>query len=509
MPSYQNFAPQVSVLLHKTISRDSFDGQTSVSKRYAGKKPTIDLTPFMNDRSSVRTSKSVRDPAGGFSITFADKADRSLADGAEYLDGDSLESIYGLVEPMDLIEIRMWGGGPNPPAKLPIVMRGYVSSVTRQQAMGADGKPQRQVVIAGQDYGKIWQIYQVIYLMAYVSGKPLLTNFGLWELFGLKAVNTMPAPDFVRAVTEKILNPFMDGFMPKNTASNGMPRTLTAGDGIAVKHGVINNSYQQSQGSIYDMLRLHGDVGIWNELYIEDRENSVEVVYRPTPALKLPPGGDPDSRKIMDDAEMPPVVTLRDWQIESLVTTRSDANVANFFWVDGSRYDLITDIQRRLQSIPANDGRVALKDYPNSAPKFYGVRPMYGSTQQGDDKITNATSGQDQSSVKSNTDRYEAWIDKRRRQMMEMNRDNVVLERGTARVKGGPMRPGGADLMRAGDYARFAIGRTSAEAYAVQIEHEFMPFSGYVTTIHWERGTGFVERAAMGGSPWLAERAGD
>lgn len=507
MPTATIATPQITVHLHKTISRKTVDGQTAVSARYEGKSPFIDLTPFLNDRSSVRTSKSVREPSGGFTITFADKADRSIGDGIGYLSGDALESIYGLVEPMDLIEIRMWSGTGPRPAKLPIVMRGFISGVSRQMGMGQDGRPQRQVVIAGQDYGKIWQIYQVIYLMAYAEGKSLLTNFALWEMFGLQAVNTMPASEFVKKVVEKILNPYLDGFMPKNTE---MPRELTTTSGILVKHGVINNSYQQSQGSIYDMLRFHGDVGVWNELYTEDREDGVHVVYRPIPALKLPPGAKTSERKIMDDAPDPVYVEVPDNYMESLSVTRSDANVANFFWVDGSRYDLITDMQRRLAAIPPNDGRVALKDYPNSAMKYYAVRPMYASTQQGGDGIENMTTGQSADELQSNTDKQEGWIDKRRRQMMEMNRDNVVFERGVARVKGGLMRADGKELMKAGDYAKFLTGRLQVEAYVVQIDHEFLPFQAYTTTLTFERGTGFVDRATKGGgldSPWLAEQA--
>jgi hypothetical protein len=501
MLTYKSALPQISARLYKTISRTAVDGQTAVSERYAGKDEFIDLTPFLNDRSSVRTSKSVREPSGGFVITFADKAEKHSVWGGE------LESIYGLVEPMDMIEIRMWGGTGAPPSVLPIVMRGFVSRIERPDGVSENGQPVRQVVVTGQDYGKIWQTFQVLYLAAYAEGQSLLTNFGLWEMFGIQAANAMKAGEFVRTMIEKIINPHLDGLIPKNSP---MPRKLQTGDSIAVAHGVVNNSYQQMEGSIFDILKLHGDVGVWNELYTEDREDGVHVVYRPVPALHITKPAGAKSRKIQDDAPDPVYCTIYDDDIQSLPVARSDANVANFFWVNNSRFDLIDDMQRKLASIPKDDEKVSLKEYPNAAVKYYGVRPMYAHTQQAGDEVKSMTSGQPEDVQTERSDLQEAWIDKRRRIMIEMNRDNVVFENGTARVKGGQVRDGETDLARAGDYALFVKGRMMFEAYIVQVDHEFQPFQGYITTLTFERGTGFVERAQMGGgseSPWLAEQS--
>lgn len=500
MPRVEAASPRVAVHLHKTVTRKTVNGSAPVSDRYANKDGFIDLTPFLNDRSAVRTSKSVREPAGVFSLTFADKAQESIGSAIGFLGGKELESIYALVEPMDMVEIRMWRGlGPAPaPEKYPIVMRGFISDVQRSQAMSDDGKPMRQVVITGQDYGKIWQIYQVIHLLAYAERIPLLTNFGLWEMFGLKARNAMLASAFVKTMIEKIINPHLAALVP-----DGMPKELKLD--ISVAHGVVNNSYQQSQGSIYDILRTHGDVGIWNELYTEDREDGVYVVYRPIPALHM--GTD---KLIQDDAPKPVYCEIEDTTVQSLSVSRTDSTVANFYWVNNSKFDVIDDIQRKLQAIPKDDGRVVLRDYPNSAIKYYGIRPMYGETQQGDERIVNMTTGQDQPVQDERRGLQEAWIDKRRRIMMEMNRDNVVFERGSATVKGGPMRPGGLELMRAGDYGRFLMGTVTWRAYCVQIDHDFRPFNSYTTNVMFERGEGFAVRAQMGAgsqTPYLAEMA--
>lgn len=499
--------PQISVHLYKTISRKTVDGKVAASARYQGKDEFIDLTPFLGDGSSVRTSKSVREPAGAFSITVTDKPQSSLTGSIASGGASAVESLAGLVEPMDVVEIRMWSGLGPKPDKLPIIMRGFVSEIHRSQAMGEGGQPSRQVVITGQDYGKIWQTFQVIYLAAYAEGKALLTTFGLFEMFKMEAKSVMTSAEFVREMIEKIVNPHIKGFMPENST---MPKEIQTGDSVSVKYGKVNNSYQQMQGSIYEIMRFHGDVGVWNELYTEDREDGVHCVYRAVPALKLdPPGGDAKSRLIQDDAPEPVYVEIEDADVQSISSARSDSNVANFYWVTNSRFDLVDEMFRKLSAIPADDGRVSTKEYPNTDVKYYGTRPMYAETQQGDTAIEYMGSGLDDAGQEQRRVKMEEWIDRRRRLMLEMNQDNVVFERGNARVKGGPIRPDG-EAMKAGDYVRFKMGRMPWDAYVVQVDHEFMPFHGYFTTLTYERGEGFAVRMTQGGgmeSPWLAEQA--
>ncbi|MGL4457740.1 MAG: hypothetical protein ACRCUB_05010 [Plesiomonas shigelloides] len=509
MPKLLDASPQISVRLYKTISRKTVDGQSAVSARYAGKLEYIDLTPFLGDGSAVVTSKSIRDPAGAFSITFADRPNVSGVAVGPIAGTEAMETVYGLVEPMDVVEIRMWGGIGPKPAQLPIKMRGFVSQVSRSQDMGDDGRPVRTVMVTGQDYGKLWQTYQILYLQAYAAGNPLLTTYNLWELFGINAENTMKASEFVRMAVERILNPYLSGFMPEHSP---MPKAMKVD--ISVSHGVVNNSYQGQEGSVYNLLTTFGDVGIWNELYTEDREDGVYVVYRPTPALHISKPKGAESRKIQDDAPEPMYVDVPDMYIKSINSSRTDANVANFFWVSNQRYDMISDIFRKLLAIKDSDTTVNLKDYPNASAKYYGVRPMYGATEQSDDDVKNMTTGLSADGQVKRTAQFEAWIDNRRRLMVEMNKDNVVFESGSARIKGGLMRPpkkdGSQEHLRSGDYARFRQGNLEFEGYVTQITDNYMPFRSYVADITFERGTGFVTRAQMEGginSPWLTEQA--
>jgi hypothetical protein len=506
MPKILDAQPQISILLFKTISRQTTDGSNAVSTRYEGKDTYIDLTRYLNDQSAVSTTKSVREAAGGFSISFADAAQESFYSGAG--ENSEIESIYGLVEPMDVIEIRMWGGVGTPPETLPIIMRGFVSSVTRTQVMGESGKPQRAVVVSGQDYGKIWQMFQVIYLAAFADGQSLLTNFGLMELFGINAENAMKAPDFVKKMVEKIINPYLEKMLPDHFFH--VERKIQTGASISVKRGKVGMSYQAAQGALYDIMRTHGDVGVWNELYTEDREDGVHCVYRATPAMHLSRPDGLQADLILEDAVPPEFVDVLDHHIENLTVTRSDANVANFFWVEAPLAELLTDIQRKLASIPQDDGRVRLKDYANNDAKYYGLRPMYATTQQADDATKTLTTGLEAKEHVKRETQFESWVDKRRKQMMDMNKDNVVFERGTLRCKGGLTRIDGTTVVKAGDYLRIKMGRITSIAYAVSVSHEFFPFRSYTTTAIFERGTGFVERIQMGSgraSPWLAEQA--
>src|SRR5215469_8951696 len=100
-PTVKIHDPNLQVTLYKTISRSTLDGNNAPSQRFQGAQRSYDLTPYFGEAGSVRTSKSVRDPAGGFSLTFADKPFIG-----EYNGKQTFESMYGLIEPMDFIEIR-------------------------------------------------------------------------------------------------------------------------------------------------------------------------------------------------------------------------------------------------------------------------------------------------------------------------------------------------------------------------------------------------------------------
>lgn len=122
----RTYEPKIEVRLIKAFPRTEIIPGTPVAGR-VGDLRSIDLTEFIGDGGSIRTSKSIRQPAGGFSITFPDKPVFG-------------ETIYALIEPMDMIEIRFCHdpfeySKPNEGYRPPIVMRGLVSNISRSEVM--------------------------------------------------------------------------------------------------------------------------------------------------------------------------------------------------------------------------------------------------------------------------------------------------------------------------------------------------------------------------------------
>lgn len=482
------YEPDIRVTLYKTISRTTLDNNNPVSQRFQGTARTIDLTPYLGEGSALRISKSVREPAGGFTLTFADKPFKG-----SYAGSATFETLYGLIEPMDFIEIRMRHDPPsNSGAKPPIVMRGFVSAPARSETMGADGRPQRAVIVSGQDYGKLWQMLQILYLPGYVIGEDILSNFKLFERFGVGLENGMSAGDFVTQVVQKILNPYLANLMPTNS-----PNPTEVKLDVSVTHGTTSVTGPQNQeGSIYDLLRSYSDAGVWNELYLDDREDGVYCVYRPIPSLDI------SGNLIQSDAPAPVYVDLPDIDVISLNVGRSDANIANYYWVRAPRFELASDIYRQQFAIQGADKDTVLLDtYANSATQLYGNRLMYADTQQGGDEVSTFSSGLPAAAQSKRDTSMAGWINDRRNIMVQQNKDNILFESGTIRVRGN-------ENIKRGVYVRLRRGQFKAIYYVVQVDHDYIPFQGFFSTLTVERGTGFIERVKRGGgadSPYLAE----
>lgn len=475
------YQPELQVSLHKTITRKTTNGKDATSQRFQGAadKRVIDLLPFLGEAGMVQVSKGLAEPAGGWQVTLADKALQS---------GSTYETLYGLIEPMDMIEIRMRHGTPLTAGKVPVVMRGFVTDVRRNEAMGNNGAPQRAVVISGQDYGKVWQIIQINYFAGYLVGQSLISDFKLFEQFGIGYDTTLAPEKFLEQVVYKVINPYLDKMLPDSSA---LPRNIQVDSWV--KGGTISPGIQTQEGTIYELLRQYGDVGPWNELFVEDRDDGVYCVYRPNPYMDVTTG-----EKIQSDAPDPTYVDVDHVDIMGISVSRSDANVSNFYWVESPRFNLITDSYRRQATAAASDPTVVLKDYPNSDAKLYGNRVMRVATQQGGSDMKTHNTGGRAADVQALEKSAAGWIDGRRRVLVESNRDNVVMESGSIRMRG-------REDVKPGRYLRIKRGEFEAVYYVVQVEHEFVPFVGFFSTVQVSRGTGFVRRITSGGSPYLSE----
>lgn len=488
--------PALSVTLLKNVGRAKIDNGLPVSTRYSGQKKTVDLTPYFGDMGSVRVSKSVREPAGAFVLTFADKIDQ-----------DAQDTVYGLVEPMDVIEIRIAGdaylnANASGAAKPPVMMRGFVSNVRRSETMQDNGEPQRAVIISGQDYGKIWQILQVFFMPNAPQGDNLITSFPFFARYGL-SFKTMPAQQFVQEVFQKVINPYIaemasqGGNDPKTSPLLQIKTDMQVTDGNVSPFGIGG----WMGGTIYSLLAQHCDQGVWNEIFIEDREDAPYVVYRPNPFTSV------DGKTYIMPVEKgkePKFVTIGRDDVVSIVTERSDTNVANYFWVDAPRFNLNYVETLRAMSYQGAPQTFFVENYGNVNPKLYGTRKMWEQTAQGGDDETNSGNGTpDGQPRRINEAAAIAWMNLRRQQLIDQNKDNVVLENGTMRLKGN-------ENIRSGTYVRLNSGNMQSNYYAVNVQHDYVPFGSYLTTVSFERGRGFIDRVQKGGgkaSPYWAELA--
>lgn len=482
MNTVKVYQPTFRVTLYKMVARKGLGGKAVTSDRFQGtvQQQAVDLTPFLGDGAAVRTNKSVRQPAGGFQLTIGDQAHGAAM----------LETLYGLIEPMDMIEIRgrhaLTGTGD-----VPVIMRGFVSDISRSEAMSGDGRPQRVVTINGQDYGKIWQIMQIVFWADYVLGQDFISGFRLFEKFGVGFATALPVQDFVGQVFDKCINPFVDKMMP---ADFPLPREIKTD--ITVRHGTTSPGIQSQQGTFYNLLAGFSDVGVWNEMFIEDRDDGVFVVFRPNPYLTAT---DDPPQKIQTDAPDPVYIDIGDDDLVSISVSRSDANVSNYFWVAAPRFDLVDDyITRQWAVTKGSKDTVVLAEYTNSQERLYGTRVMQAETSLGADSLITHNTGGPKDAVTQQGQTMVEWVTDRRKTLVEQNKDNILFERGSMRVRGN-------EAIKAGTYVRLSRGSTSAVYYVVEVDHEIVPYSGWFTTVQFERGTGFIRRIQAGGSPYLAE----
>lgn len=489
------YDPQIKVTLIKTQPRTglSFDdlpphgikGQAVDGRYHKVESLRIDLTKYLGDGSGVRTSKSVREPAGGFSITLFDRLDLypSLDD-----------SLYAMIEPMDLIEIRFCHDAEvmnNTELKRglpPIIMRGFISEVTRDESMGQDGKPLRRVNISGQDSGKILESLIIYYLSNVSTATFYMTEFNWFEKYHLN-VNTKSASTCLNEMVEKVLNPYLARIV--STSDDDV-----LGKGFVAESSILGSVspfvFQAFQDvSLHAVMSGIFDVGAFNELFVEDRENEVALVLRELP-FKDANGDYCQSQE--KKAVSAPIVTADD--IQSISATRTDHGIANWYWVTASRWMLGADSQMRLAVESTTNSTMFKQSYPNCAADRYGFRKMQIDTCLSppvEEKEVNGTV------TVTETKNMTEWFDQRRLALGNLNKDNVVFESGTMRIFGN-------EAIKAGMFIWVQRGNAkSYSVYVVSIEHEFMPLHGFFSTIHYERGTGFIERAKNPQSPYLQE----
>jgi len=463
------YTPAVQVLLTKMVARVK-----GVASRYAATPRQIDITPYLGDAGAIRTVKSILEPAGGFSISFADATDPTIED-----------SLYALIEPQDMVEIRSsrtpfkYAG-----QKLPLIMRGLVSSIRRTEGIGPDGKPRRLVVVQGQDFGKLWMINQVYFESAIVTDKPYIDQFQLNVTIGLLP-SLMPANNYMTFLAEKVMNEKIS-MMAHFSSQVVKPFMVDA----SVPDGQV---FPQQGGSfsgrtMWDLASMFADRP-WNELFIEDHEDGPHLVFRPTPYYDI------NGKLIIHGAVDPGVIEMDISAVVNLDLMRSDARVANFYWVPPGTGMLDTTFISNVSSLYSS--QLDLK-YGNDSPELYGIRKMVCDTRllpNNPDSLPSMLPPSEQAPANGD---IVLWYQQRAIQLRDMNRDNSVFEEGSATVMG-------SEDLKAGRYLRVTRGDLVSRNYITRVAHTIVPLRTWTADLTLIRGDGFLGRIDYAGSPAAAE----
>jgi hypothetical protein len=472
------YEPKIEVRLVKAFPRKDIVPDVPVATRYESPyMRSFLLTDYLGDAGAVRTSKSIRQPAGGFSITFADK-----------VNSDFYDTIYAMIEPMDMVEMRFCHD-PNEYAKPlegyrpPIVMRGLVSNVTRSETM-TGGKPVRTVTVSGQDYGKILQIFQIFYLNNSVVGDNLLTEFQWFQKYAKDGAPKLQfANEFVDSVLSKVVNPYLERFSSRSDGAKVDAAVIknwtakTSVDGV-ISPWLIN---QFNNVSLYQMMAKLLDIGPFNELYVEDSEDGVVLNARPAPFL--------DAMGNPIQGVRPEKIKIDSEDVVSMSVNRTDAGTANYFWVSASQWSMYNNETQKMLASVGKESSFIKFDYLNSNMAYYGIRKMEVETALlPNDYIPSDSDKSAQS--KSNSVKSGNWIENRRDLLAEINKDNVIFENGSMRLRGNERVKAGMqlELTRGG-------GNVKSSAYVTQVDHEYIPYQGFFTNVIFERGTGFINRS--------------
>ncbi len=122
----------------------------------------------------------------------------------------------------------------------------------------------------------------------------------------------------------------------------------------------------------------------------------------------------------------------------------------------------------------------------------------------GGDDVTTMNSGQPVGVQTTRDTSMANWINDRRAILVANNKDNVLLESGTARIRAN-------ELIKPGCYVRIVRGTFASTFYVSAVDVDYVAYQGLFQTLKLERGNGFVLRQEAGAgvqSPYLAELSG-
>lgn len=475
----------------------------------------LDITPYIGEGGSVTTAKDLYNPKGRWEVVIPDKPWGKAAGSGSGQSSFIVDTIYGLIAPMNVVEIRMARDAFKYSNRLPVIMRGFVRDVMREEAMGEDGQPARFVRLSGDDYGCIGEIVK-LHQWYGSSGQYLNPILRLNELAVDKA--KLPAAKYIETLLEELWNKQLFQMMAET--GNGKVEQVQF-DGDQVKNGVVSTAQiATNNGTAWKLMMDKADTP-WNELFIEDRDIEIDgeegpfLVYRPTPYADITKNLDPNlsnnefientGQKI--DPNKVRIVWADEGEASEFVMVRSanyrrhDREVYNIFWVTGETLKFAADKQMAtaiakevedVHNLHAPRGK-------NSQVEIYGARPLELNSSHMPDMGTQPHHVADDPEASRVS--LSNWTKLRRQWLMAANRDNVKFDEGELSVHGN-------EQLRIGSYYLILRGQLKVQHYITQVSHHFVPYREFTTTLGFIRANNHYLREqwrSMGQSPYFME----
>ena len=461
-----------------------------------------DITINLGDVGSCTIRKNLYQPAGEFQLIFPDLPVKGwFSEGGGTMER---ESLYGLVNPMDRICIWMRRWRDDCPTVEPWVpvLTGFVRSVGRDEQVGPDGRPRRQVVIAGQDCGAVFLMEQISVLISYQNqtlevpptGDSRWNPLAWLREYGLQS-DTMKVEDFIWDVATKTTLPIM------KTAKFEFQKQWYVKKGTVLPWSAFSE-----EGAIWELLYRYSDMP-WNELFVRENRNmfpdmaercpvgskagiyeprllNPELVFRPTPWLDIDenPLPDVDMKSVtMWNIDMKHVVALR--------AHRDDAELVNHVWVQTPLMTAaaLTQTVKNIRGLVNADTR-----------DKFGDRSQILATRLQHTDLEHAPINLPKDEQRAAEEKTESWSRDRRDWLLKAQNRIHDFERGSITMKGYPM-------MRVGDYFRLHRGDIVWHGYVTNIVHDFQPYKRYLTTMDYIRGSQIIKRRKTE-NPWDTER---
>jgi hypothetical protein len=192
-----------------------------------------------------------------------------------------------------------------------------------------------------------------------------------------------------------------------------------------------------------------------------------------------------------------PVIDIPDTDLVNITESRSDDDVANYFWVENGAWQIINNMPMKELADAGKVADYALMEYANTASARFGFKKLETSSALGPDGLLgNDTATKAQ--VVNDSDLRLQWLVERRKILADQNKDNVVFESGQMLVRGN-------ERIRRGGYVRVHYGDYSALYYVTNVVHQFVLYGACLTHVTFERGANFIARAQRDRAPYIAE----